>query len=134
MKKELRMKVWDRYNKHCAYCGKELEYKDMQVDHYMPKHAFGKNGIIAGRHINDDENLMPSCRRCNHYKRGDWPEQFRKKMTTLHERILKQYINKVALDYGIITVKPFSGEFYFEQFEGHDYWKHFFPDKKQKEN
>jgi hypothetical protein len=28
-KYELRQKVWLKYNKHCAYCGKILEYYEI---------------------------------------------------------------------------------------------------------
>lgn len=31
--KQIRQKVYEKHNGHCAYCGCELEYKDMQVDH-----------------------------------------------------------------------------------------------------
>lgn len=31
--KDERMAVYEKTNGHCAYCGCELEYKDMQVDH-----------------------------------------------------------------------------------------------------
>jgi hypothetical protein len=58
---------------------------------------------------------MPSCRRCNHYKRSHSPENFRKMIKTLHERIKKIYIAKVALDYGIIILKPHDGLFYYEK-------------------
>jgi 5-methylcytosine-specific restriction endonuclease McrA len=34
--KKMRLEVYNKYNGHCAYCGKELEYKDMQVDHLIP--------------------------------------------------------------------------------------------------
>ena len=30
------MNLYDRYNHKCAYCGSDLEYKDMQVDHIKP--------------------------------------------------------------------------------------------------
>ena len=106
-RKERREKVWLKFNKHCAYCGKEIEYKDMQIDHMIPK-AFNGN--------NDFENLMPSCRRCNHYKREENLEGFRRLMKTLHERIQNQYTAKVAIDYGIIKIKPFNGTFYFEKY------------------
>lgn len=33
MKKETRLKVYRMYDGHCAYCGRTIEYKDMQVDH-----------------------------------------------------------------------------------------------------
>ena len=102
----LRQRVWLKYNKHCGYCGKLLEYRDMQVDHIHAKRYAGTDRF---------ENLMPSCRRCNHYKRTRDLEQFRLLIKTLHERVQDQYITKVAIDYGIVKIKPFSGWFYFEK-------------------
>ena len=119
----LRQKVWLKYNKHCAYCGKELKYKDMQVDHMISKYAieiYRNPERVFGPNFKIDsfDNLMPSCRRCNHYKREQDLEGFRILMKTLHERISSQYISKVAIDYGIIEVKPFEGIFYFEKVGG----------------
>lgn len=31
--KKIRLLVYEKCNHRCAYCGCELEYKDMQVDH-----------------------------------------------------------------------------------------------------
>ena len=115
MSKINREEVYNKYNKHCGYCGRELEtIKEMQVDHILPK-WMKIQSYENLKTINDAENLMPTCRRCNHYKRGDTLEQFRKKMLTLHERVDKDYINKVAIDFGIITLTPFDGKFYFEK-------------------
>lgn len=107
MKKEIRQQVHNKFNGHCAYCGKEISIKDMQVDHIYPKHLGGTDDI---------KNLFPSCRRCNHYKRADTLTHFRQTMETLHERIQKDYICKVAEDYGIIKVEPWNGKFYFDLF------------------
>jgi len=63
-----------------------------------------------------EENLMPSCYRCNHYKRDHPLEYFRELVKTLHERMRKIYIVKVAIDYGIIQFKEWDGLFYFEKF------------------
>ena len=112
-REEQRIKVWQKYNKHCAYCGKEIEYKDMQIDHKQPI-AYAPFPHDKNSEVNSFGNLMPSCRRCNHYKRAKTLEGFRRLMKTLHERIKNQYTAKVAIDYGIITVKPFDGIFYFE--------------------
>jgi len=123
MNKALRIKVWNKYNKHCAYCGNDLKYKDMQVDHLIPKarrYAYS-NPVMKehfkakGDNINSFENLMPSCRRCNHYKRASSLEGFRRLIKTLHRRIQDIYINKVGIDYGIITIKEWDGLFYFEK-------------------
>jgi hypothetical protein len=102
-----RNKVLAKYNGHCAYCGKEITVKEMQVDHIQAKRYNGTD---------DFNNLNPSCRRCNHYKRASGLESFRWLMKTIHTRIEADYITKVAIDYGIITVLPFDGIFYFEKF------------------
>jgi len=111
-----RQQVYDKYDGHCAYCGKEISIKQMQVDHYYPKSAPAV-GLVNGVSTDDIKNLMPSCRNCNHYKRALQPESFRFYIKTLHERVMKIYIVKVAIDFGIVKIKPFDGEFYFEYVE-----------------
>jgi len=105
-----RQALWKRYNGHCAYCGTEIALNDMQTDHIKPK-VFGGDSR--------PENIMPSCRSCNHYKRdAAGLEGFREKMNTLHERIEKIYIIPIAIRYGMMDefeLKPFDGKFYFEK-------------------
>jgi 5-methylcytosine-specific restriction endonuclease McrA len=115
MRKSLRIAVWEKYNKFCAYCGTKLEYKKMQVDHFYPQRnpRFAKS---YGIDVDSIENLMPSCRRCNHYKGALLPDAFRKRMMTLHKRIADLYIAKVAVDYGIVILTPFDGKFFYEYF------------------
>lgn len=36
MTKAERFQVYNKYGGHCAYCGKKIGYKDMQVDHIDP--------------------------------------------------------------------------------------------------
>ena len=116
MKKAIRIEIYKKLDGHCAYCGKAIDYKDMQVDHFYPKRGHAYAMVFHGvTDIDDPTNLMPSCRRCNHYKRSYKPEDFRKLMKTLHERIEQNYINQVAIDYGIIELHPFDGLFYFEK-------------------
>ena len=118
-----RKAVYDKFNGHCAYCGNPIHFEAFQVDHIVPKHLghFYKS-ITMKNHVNGKgenvdslENLFPSCRRCNHYKRGETLQSFRVTMETLHKRIMDIYICKVAKDYGIISIKPFDGLFYFER-------------------
>jgi hypothetical protein len=87
----------------------------MQIDHYYPK---CKASFYARRckiDVHAEDNLMPACRRCNHYKRAASPGQFRKLMKTLHERLEKIYILNIAVDFGMAAIKPFDGLFYFEK-------------------
>jgi 5-methylcytosine-specific restriction endonuclease McrA len=111
-----RQLIYEKYDGHCAYCGQEIALKQMQVDHYYPKcepslaEHFG--GLTDVNHI---DNLMPSCRQCNHYKRADQPKSWRVTMATLHQRIEKIYINRVGVNFGMVTIKPWDGKFYFEK-------------------
>lgn len=101
-----RKMVHEKYDGRCAYCGNIILFENMQVDHIVSKRNGGTN---------DMENLNPSCRLCNHYKRADNLESFRFMMSYLHERIGKIYIIRVAVKYGMLTLKPFDGKFYFEK-------------------
>ena len=102
-----RQKVYDKYNGHCAYCGKAISIKEMQVDHILPKRNGGTNDI---------DNLNPSCRLCNHYKRAANIETFRHGLLGgLIKRLMKIYIFRVALDYGMITINGWDKKFYFEK-------------------
>ena len=115
LSKSVREAVHKKFDGRCAYCGTIIEYKQMQVDHYYPqcKAKFYKNRFRIDVHAAD--NLMPACRRCNHYKRARTPKQFRELMQGLHERLEAIYILKVAVDFGMATIRPFDGRFYFEK-------------------
>lgn len=105
--------VYKKYNAHCAYCGKEIEYKDMQVDHLIPVNGWNEQGT------NDIENLMPSCRRCNHYKRANSLEGFRELIADIPKKLKRDnYIYKVGLDYGNVVENKKPIEFYFEKVKG----------------
>jgi 5-methylcytosine-specific restriction endonuclease McrA len=103
-----RKKVYEKYGGRCAYCGNIILFENMQVDHKISKRDGGTD---------NEENLNPACRTCNHYKRAFGIEGFRKRISGLHERIKKSYTMKVAIRYGIlkITWQPFDGKFYFEK-------------------
>lgn len=111
LNKKERESIWMKYDKHCAYCGKDILYKEMQVDHLFPR----LNGMVPDELCEKWDNYMPSCRRCNHYKRANPLPVFRDMLKTIHERVMKQYISKVAADYGVLEIKPFDGRFYFER-------------------
>ena len=118
--KKVREAVYDKYQGHCAYCGKKLEYKDMQLDHRIPRQRehFKK---YTEEEIECFENYMPSCRRCNHYKRAHSLETFREMIETIPQKLVRDsYIYKVGLDYNLIEEHPHKIEFYFENHEKSD--------------
>ena len=110
--KSIREQVYQKFDGHCAYCGCKLEYKDMQVDHV--KSVFYYNGT------NDIDNLLPSCRMCNFYKSTFTLEEFRKNLQTLHERLQKTFIYRLALKYGLIEEHKKKIKFYFEKEKEND--------------
>lgn len=107
--KHIRRQVYEKYGGHCAYCGKLLEYKDMQVDHMIPLRSGG---------VDDMENYMPACRRCNHYKRGSSLEAFREMVEAIPKKLQRDsYIFKVGVDYGFFEVWDRNVTFYFESYK-----------------
>lgn len=123
--KEFRMKVHSKTNGKCAYCGCELEYSKMQIDHVEPiirkykynmdKRRFEQNGEMEYPERDCFENMMPSCRSCNTNKHSMALEDFR--------NLIAGFINSLnaysvqysfAKRYGLVqeTIKPVV--FYFE--------------------
>lgn len=115
--------IFNRFNGLCAYTGKPLG-GDWQVDHQEP-HFYSH---MFRRDPNRPDNLFPTLRIVNHYKRCKDLEQFRAYMLTFHERLKrlpksprrdksakrKEYMLKVAEAFNITTDSPFSGVFFFE--------------------
>ena len=122
MKKKTRQLVYNKFGGRCAYCGKEIAYKDMQVDHKVPlfrndtDEQLAKAGIKRG--TEDLDNLMPSCRRCNFRKGTLTIEQFRKELLKQCEGIIKRSFQvKQSIDYGLLKVSLTPVMFYFEKWE-----------------
>ena len=91
MKKEKREKIYNKFNGRCAYCGTEIKYNDMQVDHYWPQFLAHFQPKLDNNRF---ENLMPSCRKCNIHKGGMKPEVWRKEL----ERQVSMLRNNAQFD------------------------------------
>lgn len=98
--------VYKKYNGHCAYCGKAIKYKDMQIDHINSVYPNGEN--------NDISNLMPACRSCNFYKSTMTIQDFRRQLGLIAGRLEKVFIYRLACDYGLILENEKDIKFYFE--------------------
>jgi hypothetical protein len=115
--KKIREAVYNKYDGHCAYCGKELELKGWQLDHLIPyqRERFGR---YTEEQIECFENYMPACRRCNHYKRAHSLEVFRRMIEEIPSKLYRDnYIYKVGLDDNLIESKEHKIRFYFEECE-----------------
>ncbi|MDO5035935.1 MAG: HNH endonuclease signature motif containing protein [Porphyromonas sp.] len=128
-----RQKVYKKYNGRCAYCGHKISIEEMEVDHITSKVLSEIRG--ESKEVDRIENLNPSCRICNHYKRGAPLDDFRNWLLgELHIRITKfprrtkspktqkrkDYLQRVCERYGITPNKPFNRVFYFETIEEHE--------------
>lgn len=115
--KKIRLEVYNKYGGYCAYCGKAIDYKDMQLDHMIPRQRerFKK---YTEEEIECFENYMPSCRRCNHYKRAHSIETFRKMIEEIPKKLFRDsYIYKIGLDYNLIKPQEHKIKFYYETVE-----------------
>ena len=102
-----RQQIYDKCNGHCAYCGCKLEYKNMQVYHVIPLCRGGEDAM---------SNMLPSCRSCNHYKATLTIEEFRKYLSRIHDRLVRDSVAyNVAERYGIVKYNPEPIVFYFEK-------------------
>lgn len=119
IRKKDRLIIYQKYNGHCAYCGCEIEYNDMQVDHIKSVYSnTDYKKIMTDKEMYSLENYMPACRQCNFYKSTFDIETFRKRLTDVMIKNLQKNFNyRLAIKYGLIyeDVKPVK--FYFEQFD-----------------
>ena len=94
--KKTREAVYRKYGGRCAYCGRAIAYKDMQVDHFRPLRVWDEVDGAA----DDISNLMPACRMCNHYKRANSLEVFRRYIAEIPRKLRGDYIYKIGVAYG----------------------------------
>jgi len=115
MKKGLRDRIRKMFDGKCAYCGNDLPEKGWHVDHHEPIfRGWEKRPDRAGDDV--EENMMPSCARCNLRKRTLTIEQFRAEIEAQTERLRKhnnQY--RLASDYGLIVETGVKVRFHFEK-------------------
>lgn len=102
-----RRDIYNKYNGHCAYCGKKIEFDDMTIDHIV---ATSKGGS------NDLTNTIPSCQLCNNQKADRTVEEFRTFLEKITETLDENKQYRLALRYRkIAVVKHTAVEFYFEK-------------------
>lgn len=117
---EKRHLVYKKYKGRCAYCGSKIEYKDMQVDHIIPKYRGSDNtelkvyGIKKG--TDNLENLNPSCGSCNSSKSTFTIEKWRNELSLKAHRIKRDSSTFRILErFGIVKVINTDILFHFEK-------------------
>lgn len=108
--KKTRLKVYEKCNGHCAYCGCELEYKDMHVDHVIPLNGWSEQGTDT------IDNMLPACRSCNHYKSRYTLDEFRKMLEAMPDTLMRDSTTyRNAVRFGLVIPNKQPIVFYFEQ-------------------
>jgi 5-methylcytosine-specific restriction endonuclease McrA len=126
--KKQRQNVYDKYKGHCAYCGKQIAIKDMQIDHIIPQLNYEwifKNKILkmipeflnhlTEKDVHNIDNLNPACRVCNKWKSAYHLELFRSEIQEQTKRLQLRSSNyRMAKLYGLVSESDVKVKFHFE--------------------
>lgn len=105
--REERLQIYERCIRRCAYCGCDIEYKDMQIDHVKPLRIGGADDL---------SNMLPACRSCNHYKATLGLEKFRKYIEDIPNRLNRDSIPfAVGKRFGVVEEHQKHVVFWFEE-------------------
>ena len=105
-----RLTVYNKTGGHCAYCGCELRFADMQVDHVVPINGWSEQG---GDTL---DNMLPACQSCNHYKSRSTLDGFRKMVENMPAVLMRDNVTyRNAVRFGLVTPTPHPVQFYFEE-------------------
>ena len=119
MKKTNRQEVYNKCNGHCGYCGREITFKEMQIDHIIPIYRNDTTETLESWNItrgtDDIDNLLPSCPRCNKWKSTYSLEKFREVIKTSIDRLHRDTPNyRLAKDFGLISENNTNIVFFYE--------------------
>lgn len=125
IKKSTRKIVHAKFGGRCAYCGEEITYKQMQVDHIIPQRNYSEihkcliDGVTKVDYgLHDLVNLNPACRVCNLWKSTFDIDLFRSELEDQLNRARKYSRNfRMAERYGLVEEKKTSVKFYYESQE-----------------
>lgn len=79
-KKNEKKYIYMRDNGICHFCGKELSFKQISLDHYLPKSKGGPD---------DTFNLVCSCKGCNKYKKSSVPDDYKEMILDLFKKAVR---------------------------------------------
>ena len=112
--KKTRESVYALCGGHCAYCGKEITIKEMQVDHYL-SHDYGDIYANGKGEIDSEDNYLPACRSCNYRKSSGHLEFFRASVSRLHSVLMRDSVTyRDAVRFEQVKPNEHVQIFYFE--------------------
>jgi len=74
-KRNRRLKIYNKYQGRCTYCGKKIRIDGFEIDHLIPK----DQESYPNTSKNNYYNLLPACKHCNNLKGDHNINIFRKK-------------------------------------------------------
>jgi 5-methylcytosine-specific restriction endonuclease McrA len=110
--------VYNKCGGKCGYCGCDITFKEMQVDHIISQFHY-KFKIHKKYTDNEDknhiDNLLPTCRVCNNWKSSHSLEQFRKEIEEQIRRLNDYSSNyRFCKKYNLVIENPHPIVFHFE--------------------
>jgi len=109
--KSQRIKVYQKYDGRCSYCGTGIEFNNFQVDHKLARNRFK-----FPEEADFFENFMPACRPCNIRKNTMSVEKFRQELARDIEQLKRDSPKfRLLLQYGKISISGNDIVFYFEK-------------------
>jgi CRISPR/Cas system Type II protein with McrA/HNH and RuvC-like nuclease domain len=98
--------LYDKCNGRCAYCGEQIAFADMQIEHAEP---------ISRGGLDTPDNQFPACEACNKAKGYRTLEEFRADLERWPKIIRDSPFYSNAVRFGIVEVKARKIVFYFER-------------------
>jgi 5-methylcytosine-specific restriction endonuclease McrA len=111
-----RNKIRNMFDGRCAYCGKPLD-DNFHIDHVKPIYR-GREGYPLSSRQGEDiiENMMPSCPRCNLWKKTFTVEEFRQEISAQAERVRRDCAGyRLAEDFNLVHTTGHDVSFWFER-------------------
>lgn len=111
--------VKNKFDGRCAYCGIDLPEKGWCADHVIAIRRRGKKGKCLKPHLDNIDNMYPSCRPCNNFKHTFTIERFRHELEQQIERARLYSVNfRMAEKFGMIKLRQrkLKVVFYFEKY------------------
>lgn len=106
---EERKKLHRMFHGKCAYCGRDLPFSDMTVDHVIPLAKGGTSSI---------QNMVPACIQCNNRKGMLTIQGFRRSIKKSVAKAFEIPVLGMLEAFDLITVNNIDVVFYFEKLYG----------------
>lgn len=116
-KKQIRLRVLNKTNGRCAYCGCKLLPESFHLDHITPKRRYQNNHLSHLPKGSDEEsNLLPCCQSCNSCKSDLSLEDFRERILDRIKRLNENFSEyRIAKSFGLVKETNMDVIFYFEK-------------------